>query len=237
MDDSHRLFLQHFLQHPVQEALQLKELYLLCTGSESFGKEAFTAFLGKANEQLAKLDLSIRQANCHVTGELFFVLCNLSADSSAFETLDLVAKQDLSLIRQILSAICLADENRRRATSIDLMNISSISSSSRGNNRQFTDKKKIEALLERLVDEKWLTKHKDYFYVGVRSIVELGSWLEGEFIFPRCQICHDFVVVGKFCRPGGACKSASHAHCLERFLSVNNANAQCAGCMKGEENE
>ena len=224
MDDSHRLFLQHFLQHPVLEALKLKELYMLCTQSPSFGKESFTSFLKVVNDQLSLLDLCIRRGNCHVTGELFFVLCNLAPDVASCEFgLGESTKSDLLIIRQILRAICCTA--KKRCTSIELLNTCG---------RHLTDKRKIESLLERLVQDQWLHRRSDYFYLGIRSTVELGSWLEAEFIFPKCQVCKEFVSGGRFCRRDGTCESPSHVHCLEKLLG-DNEEARCVACTRMHE--
>jgi hypothetical protein len=230
MNDSHRLFLQHFLHHPVLEATKLKELYMLCTQSTSFAKDPFTSFLKIANDQLALLDLCIRRGNCHVTGELYFVLCNVAPDVASCEFgLGEISKADLLAIRQILRTICCT--SKKRCTSIELLN-SSFTAAAGG--RQLTDKKKIEALLERLVQDQWLHKRTDYYYLGVRSTLELSTWLEGEFIFSKCTICEEFVSWGKFCAKDDSCKTPSHVHCLEKLFK-NDSEARCHGCVQMRE--
>lgn len=149
LEDAHRLFIQFFVQSPVVHHNQASKLYKLCTDLQDFNKEGFFSFLSIVNDQLARFDLSIRQLHCHVSGERYFILANLADDQVALEWGSDLKRDEIFAFKEMVSQI--AASRKCRLSTIDLLN-------SRSVNRHISEKSKLDKLIEKLLQQSWLTK-------------------------------------------------------------------------------
>eukprot|EP00112_Aurelia_sp_Birch-Aquarium-sp1_P010853 Seg230.14 transcript_id=Seg230.14/GoldUCD/mRNA.D3Y31 product="Non-structural maintenance of chromosomes element 1" protein_id=Seg230.14/GoldUCD/D3Y31 len=74
-----------------------------------------------------------------------------------------------------------------------------------------------ENLLERLVEEKWLTDIDGEFSLGPRTLIELSMYLKNIYKeeIPDCKMCMHIVVKGQSC---GNCGIRIHLYCASRFF-------------------
>ena len=85
-------------------------------------------------------------------------------------------------------------------------------------------KSELEEVLERFVEDQWLTKSMGRYYLSVRSIVELDQYLEEHFPdLQKCNICKQLVVRGQSCPE---CGIKIHVHCA-RCMMDGQAEKVC----------
>ena len=149
LEDSHRLFIQFFIQNPVVHHNQASKLFKTCTDQQEFNKESYFSFLSTINDQLSLFDLSIRQLHCHVSGERYFILANLADDQVALQWGSDLKREEIFALKEMITLI--ATTKKCRISTIDLLN-------SRLVCKYVTEKNKIEKLIDKLLQQSWFTK-------------------------------------------------------------------------------
>lgn len=77
------------------------------------------------------------------------------------------------------------------------------------------------------------TQRGSHYGLGVRSILELGAYMEEAFEEDDtvdCSICQEMVSFGEAC-PTPNCKAKLHRHCLHAFAQ-NRPVVQCPTCRQ-----
>jgi len=91
---------------------------------------------------------------------------------------------------------------------------------------------KAESAIETMASQFWLSIDNGIVSLGVRTILELRSYLEATFEgqLTECVLCHELVVKGTKCGQR-ACQTFMHNYCKDRWFSRKKAGEpRCPTC-------
>ncbi|KAJ3214613.1 hypothetical protein HK099_006781 [Clydaea vesicula] len=181
-----KLFLQGIISSKVLNEDAIKKLHQKCCQKLNLQTQDFNEFLGNINKSLLEFSLEIKNMRTPDTGKLFFALTNTLSD----ELGSIVASKNF------------------KVPSTELLRYT------RG--KSHISKTDAELMLERMCKEYWLDDMRGIITLGIRSLLELQTYIKEEFgELPECTICHDIATVKvEYCQRSN-CATTIHINCRE----------------------
>ncbi|XP_012284024.1 non-structural maintenance of chromosomes element 1 homolog [Orussus abietinus] len=177
-------------------------------------------YITEINKELQRLSLVIKSANCEHTGEKYWILTNAVQDDMTRYQMELPANQ-LELIKKVLHKIVTSPDSC--ASSIDCLNFCP-------SLKQSMSKHDGDAFLKDMIAQRWLFSKEGSYYIGVRSIVELITYLKtlNDGPLNTCCLCRQIIFYGKRCNN---CETIMHQFCLADYEKVQGS-LKCPNCSQ-----
>ncbi|CAB4423032.1 unnamed protein product [Rhizophagus irregularis] len=193
--DAHRLFLQASLSERFFTEATAIEIYRKAYEATAVqDQETFTEFMTTLNAKLNSIDLEFRKSHNEEDGSAVWALVNTNGDEIAKMATE-YTPIEISFFRRLIELIVTADDESFSVSSItalkEVVKLKTSISKSNG-----------EILLQRFVDDKWLSRSRGGRYsLSLRSILELQYYLKKEFedYLSECILCYDIVTKGQRC--------------------------------------
>lgn len=222
--DAHRLFLQASLSERFFTEATAIEIYRKAYEATAVqDQETFTEFMTTLNTKLNSIDLEFRKSHNEEDGSAVWALVNTNGDEIAKMATE-YTPIEISFFRRLIELIVTADDESFSVSSItalkEVVKLKTSISKSNG-----------EILLQRFVDDKWLSRSRGGRYsLSLRSILELQYYLKKEFedYLSECILCYDIVTKGQRCEMA-QCKARFHHHCARRYFDSKNIK-KCPNC-------
>lgn len=200
-----------------------KELYLqICQSYDvPVRPEDFTMCISAINKKLKPLCMELRHGKAEDDGTSYFALINtFEGDHSQVATE--FNPNEIAFFKKVLDLIVTSNDGF--VSAMTLVNLGT-------EMEQKMTASVSEALLTKLVEEKWLTEIDGEFMLGPRSIIELSMYLKNIYQeeIPDCKFCSNIVVKGQTC---ANCGIRVHLYCANRCLKGRSADSRkCPGCQ------
>ncbi|KAJ3388550.1 hypothetical protein HDU92_001442 [Lobulomyces angularis] len=215
-----KLFLQGIISSKVLNEDAIKKLHQKCCQKLNLQTQDFNEFLGNINKSLLEFSLEIKNMRTPDTGKLFFALTNTLSDEVAQFATD-YSHNEFDFFKFTLGSI-VASKNFK-VPSTELLRYT------RG--KSHISKTDAELMLERMCKEYWLDDMRGIITLGIRSLLELQTYIKEEFgELPECTICHDIATVKvEYCQRSN-CATTIHINCRE--VLFRTASKNCPSCSK-----
>uniref|UniRef100_A0A670KIM6 Non-structural maintenance of chromosomes element 1 homolog n=1 Tax=Podarcis muralis TaxID=64176 RepID=A0A670KIM6_PODMU len=202
LNDAHRQFLQAFLtlgfvERP--EAAKLHQLYCQLH-KVHYVPDKLDDFINTLNGQLQPLSLEIRKGVSEENGRTYYALVNLAETEITLMASD-YSENELELFKKTMDLIVLSSNGF--ASSTEILNLAD----------QLKPKKmkKVEAelVLQRLVQDKWLSEKEGEYTLHLRCVLELEQYILRHYqdSARKCHVCHSLSIqVRRPTSAGGVCE-------------------------------
>lgn len=223
MTDAHRHFLQALMSLGVVEGPQALALHRQCCELHKvhYAADKLDDFISVANLQLQPLFLEVRRGMAEESGRTCYALVNL-AESEVTRMASDYSEMELELFKKTMDLIVLSENGF--ASSTEILNLADQLKPKK------MKKREAEQVLQRLVEDKWLSEKEGEFTLHPRGILELEQYILSHYpdTARKCHICHALVVQSQVCAD---CGVAVHAPCLARYFR-GKAEPRCPRCKQ-----
>lgn len=91
--------------------------------------------------------------------------------------------------------------------------------------------REAETTIKLLVNDGWLHENEGKISTGIRTIIELKSYLKSNFELEgdECFVCNQIVTKGEKC-VNVECKARLHFSCSNRRFQISNITPRCPVC-------
>ncbi|KAJ3311129.1 Non-structural maintenance of chromosomes element 1 [Blyttiomyces sp. JEL0837] len=209
----HRLFLNSWLSIRFTNEAQALSVYRKCS---RYSPNQFDGFVRELNETLHHLDFEMVKTTAPDTGDIYWAMVNVNGDDIAQVATEL-ANNEIQLFKHIIGLIVNADD--------ELFEVSSMAAlRDVGKLRPAMTKKEAETTILKLVKEGWLVDSAGYLSLGLRSLMELKSYLTEEFeaSMHTCSLCQQLVTTHYERCSVGTCTGRLHQICATRYFAATN---------------
>ncbi|KAJ8678474.1 hypothetical protein QAD02_014261 [Eretmocerus hayati] len=215
-DNRHRTFLQAIMHGGAvldQDATNMCQKIFQQTSDVS-------TVTGLINDKLAPLAMCMKSGICEMTGNKYWSVVGTVHEENLIIENEYTPAQK-AFLRVIFSEIIGSQEKCIQNT--DCLNLVHTF----GHKMNMAE---AESFLRRVVKQKWLHCKDGYYYMGVRSIIELMPYFRATYQdhFLNCDLCKEVVFNGQKC---DHCPFAAHNYCLARYVSLNKTD-KCLNCKK-----
>ncbi|KAI8910223.1 Nse1 non-SMC component of SMC5-6 complex-domain-containing protein [Gorgonomyces haynaldii] len=219
--DVHRMFLQALLWKMYLPTQESQKIYNDLRSQQELEPEVLSMeVLSLLNAKLAPLDMSIKKAVEPATGNEFHVLTNLNGDEIAKLGTNLSAVE-IQYFKKIMEMIL--ESKHYELSSTDAINAAS--EVQKGLN------KTAENIIDRLVQEGWLSVQRGRLSIGVRTRTELELHLTQNYAVVDCSVCNDIVLSRCESCPDTECTGIMHLWCKEKYFE-QDGEVKCPVCQR-----
>ncbi|KAI8810782.1 hypothetical protein BJ742DRAFT_800110 [Cladochytrium replicatum] len=214
-----RLFLQSLISNPVRKEVEVNALCLGLLERNNLPTE-IEQFFGRVNEQLEQVDMKLVRTIDPNTGEYYVVLVNLNGDEVA-QLATQFSPAEISFFKLLVEEIV---GNDFQISSISALQLCSSTKPS-------LSKKDAEAVLDRLVADRWIHESEGYYSLCVRTVAELQQYLREQYpdVMEDCSVCHNLVVSRQYSKCG-SCSVKIHELCHAKL--IHRRVKRCPSCKK-----
>jgi len=218
---------QIFVSKKVLEEGELKTIFQKVLQDFKRPNEEWNPFVSVMNTNLAFVFLEVKRVVSEEDSKTYWGLVNTKGDNG-----DKIAtsfnSSEIALFKKIVEAIVVPetedDEPPGSISQIDAVNLA------KGNGISL---QAAEKAIKRMVKEQWLSLSEDRnskLSLGIRTFLELKSWLENSFqnSLRECVVCSEPVLKGDAC-PNTRCKTRMHKHCSRRWFQPGK-ETKCPSC-------
>ncbi|KAJ3176859.1 hypothetical protein HDU87_004791 [Geranomyces variabilis] len=183
-----RMFLQAYLNARFLPESQVKILYRnLCQHLDIDAEPDLVAFVSDMNKTLDVYDMELRCAHAPDTGAAYYALVNTNGDEVA-QVATGCSAVEIMYFKNLLELIMNNDDDVYEVSSMDALAMTS-------RIKPAFSKRDAEALIERLVNAKWLVDRNGFISMSLRTVLELQTYLKEEYPdrIHECTFCMEIV--------------------------------------------
>ncbi|XP_074138890.1 non-structural maintenance of chromosomes element 1 homolog isoform X2 [Sminthopsis crassicaudata] len=220
MTDSHRRFLQVLMSNGIIDAAEARRLHrFFCEQHKVYyAHDKLDDFIGIINTFLRPLFMEIRKGRSEDNGKIFYALVNLAITEATKVASD-YAENELELFKKTMDLIVESENGYASSTSI--LNLSDKLQSKK------MRKKEVEHVLQKFVQDKWLSERHGEYTLHTRCIMELDQYIcETYQDVKKCNICHSLAIQGQFCE---TCGIKMHLPCTAKYFK-SQPEPRCPHC-------
>ncbi|KAM6155342.1 non-structural maintenance of chromosomes element 1 homolog [Rhynchocyon petersi] len=221
MTDVHRRFLQLLLTHGVLEEQEMKRLQTHCykVHDRNAPVEKLEDFINHINSVLESLYIEIKRGVTEDDGRPVYALVNLATTPVSKMASDF-AENELDLFRKALELII--DSESGFASSTNILNLVDQLQGKK------MKKKDAEQVLQKFVQNKWLSEKEGEFTLHVRAILEMEQYIRETYpdSVKMCNICHGLLIQGQSCE---TCGIRMHLYCVAKYFQ-SSSEPHCPHC-------
>ncbi|XP_077381177.1 non-structural maintenance of chromosomes element 1 homolog isoform X1 [Festucalex cinctus] len=222
MDDSHRRFLQALMRSGIVDESSAKQLHRHCctTHNTSYSPNRLDDFIDIINSNLEPMFMQIRKGVCEDSGLQHYALVNMIETDVTRMTSD-YADHELEIFRKIMDLV--VDSDTGWVYSTEILN-SAIALTKK------TKKIDTEQLLNRLVQDNWLSEKEGEYSLSTRCIIEMEQYIRTMYQdqIKMCPICRNIALQGQICE-SPTCGIKIHNPCVARFFR-GATEPRCPAC-------
>ncbi|KAM9093992.1 non-structural maintenance of chromosomes element 1 homolog isoform X2 [Sarcophilus harrisii] len=220
MTDSHRRFLQVLMSNGIIDAAEARRLHrFFCEQHKVYyAHDKLDDFIGIINTYLRPLFMEIRKGRSEDNGKIFYALVNLAITEATKVASD-YAENELELFKKTMDLI--VESESGYASSTNILNLSDKLQSKK------MRKKEVEHVLQKFVQDKWLSERHGEYTLHTRCIMELDQYIcETYQDVKKCNICHSLAIQGQFCE---TCGIKMHLPCTAKYFK-SQPEPRCPHC-------
>ncbi|KAI9206342.1 Nse1 non-SMC component of SMC5-6 complex-domain-containing protein [Polychytrium aggregatum] len=218
-----RIFLQALISSPFINDSRIKHIHRIACERGGYSPDSWTNFLHHVAEQLLIVDMALKSVQNPLTGEVFWALTNINGDDIAEMATDLTFAE-VSFFKHMVEQIMVTEDETFEVSSMKcLADCTRL--------KHPIAKKEAQRLLDSWVEQGWLQLNNGRYSLGLRSLMELESYLKAEFrdYVAECFFCKKIATIQvEHCSTEG-CNLRGHAICCERYYT-RRAEKQCPEC-------
>ncbi|XP_033023562.1 non-structural maintenance of chromosomes element 1 homolog isoform X1 [Lacerta agilis] len=223
LNDAHRQFLQALLTLGFVERPEAAKLHQLCCQLHKvyYAPDKLDDFINTLKVQLQPLSLEIRKGVSEENGRTYYALVNLAETEVTLMASD-YSENELELFKKTMDLIVLSSNGF--ASSTEILNLAD----------QLKPKKmkKMEAeqVLQRLVQDKWLSEKEGEYTLHLRCVLELEQYILRHYqdSARKCHVCHSLSIQSQVCED---CGIAMHLPCLAKYFQAQR-EPRCPNCKQ-----
>ncbi|KAB2606346.1 hypothetical protein D8674_006063 [Pyrus ussuriensis x Pyrus communis] len=242
LNSKHQTVIQALLSRGPLKEDHFHSLFTALTGkTPGSDRQKFDDFLLKINKALSYVQFEVRGCRNQYDGQVYYgVVNNVSDEESKLGTKYSVAQ--IAFYKAIIEAIVQDAAAQGTISNIDALNlrlenqvlVGSMSQSEGGlphvppalKNFSISQKEKT---LDELVRDQWLSLTPDnYIGLGIRSFLDLRSWLRNNEV-PPCEVCNEAGVKAVLCEKDG-CSVRIHQYCAKKMSLQKKGGRVCPSC-------
>ncbi len=266
-DNTHRAFLQAFIArstftYPTAKPV-LAKIFSAHEGREILAEDItqsdFNSYVSSLNAAISQFDFEIRSTLPQTSpATRIYAFVNTTSDPIT-QLATLHTPDEIAYVKRVLDGMFETNNTPQReimaikgmdATRLNRNAHGTRNSGVNGNsedsgitnpNTHGITMREAEKLLKSLVEEGWFEKHREYYSLSPRALMELRGWLLETYNEPEdgdggggveriklCQACKEIVTVGQRCSTR-ACLCRLHDHCTGNFFTATREE-RCPIC-------
>ncbi|XP_058790267.1 non-structural maintenance of chromosomes element 1 homolog [Phymastichus coffea] len=214
-DNRHRVFLQAIMQGGAVLDQTAKTMFI-----RIFRENLdMSSTISVINDKLSTIAMSMKTGMCEITGQTYWcVVGTLHEDSIKIPCEFSKAQQ--AFLKEVYSQIINADDGC--ISSIDCLRLI------HNLDTKFTATD-AESFLKNVTRNKWLHCQNGFYYMGIRSIIELMPYFRATYEnFHNCHLCKDVLFYGFKCEH---CNKTYHFYCISRKIAAQQED-KCPNCFE-----
>lgn len=223
MGESHKRFLQNMMSNGIISSSQAKALYRHCCEihGAQYSPERLDEFIGVINSQLQQMFMNIRKGMSEEDGVQYYALVN-TAETDITRLSSDYADNELELFKKTMELVI--DSENGMASSTDILN------SADSLQTKKMKKKEMEHVLNKFVQDKWLTEKQGEYTLSTRCIIEMEPYLRALYtdLIKLCYNCHNILFQNQACE-NAACGIRLHLPCVARYFN-RRKDPRCPSC-------
>ncbi|XP_023148415.1 non-structural maintenance of chromosomes element 1 homolog isoform X1 [Amphiprion ocellaris] len=223
MGDSHRRFLQTMMASGIIDESGAKALHQHCceTHSTQYAPDRLDDFIDTINSKLQPMFMQIRKGMSEDNGHQHYALVNMVENDVTRMSSD-YADNELELFKKTMDLIVGSEDGK--ASSTDILNSTDSMTTKK------LKKSEIEHLLNRLVQDKWLSEKRGEYTLSTRCIIEMEPYIRAMYQdqVKVCHICHAIAFQCQICE-NPTCGIKIHNPCVARYFK-GRTEPRCPAC-------
>ncbi|XP_066530653.1 non-structural maintenance of chromosomes element 1 homolog [Hoplias malabaricus] len=223
MGDSHKRFLQTLMSNGIISSVQAKALYQHCceTHGAHFSPDRLDDFIDIINAHLQPMFMQIRKGMSEDDGLQYYALVNMAETDITRMSSD-YADNELELFRKTMDLI--VDSENGTASSTDILNCADSLQTKK------LKKKETEHVLNKFVQDKWLTEKNGEYTLSTRCIIEMEQYMRTIYqdLIKVCYVCHNIAFQSQICE-NPTCGIRMHLPCVARYFKGRD-DPHCPSC-------
>ncbi|XP_041943351.1 non-structural maintenance of chromosomes element 1 homolog [Alosa sapidissima] len=223
MGDSHRRFLQTMMSNGIIDGSQAKALHKHCceVAGANYSQDRLDEFVDVINMHLQPMFMHVRKGMSEEDGLQYYALVNLAETDVTRMSSD-YADNELELFRKIMDLV--AESENGTASSTDILNCGDALLSKK------LKKKETEQVLNKFVQNKWLTEKHGEYSLSTRCIMEMEQYMRTLYqdLIKDCHVCHNIAFQCQMCE-NPDCGIRMHLPCVARYFK-GRSDPHCPAC-------
>ncbi|XP_072124600.1 non-structural maintenance of chromosomes element 1 homolog isoform X1 [Mobula birostris] len=223
LNDGHRRFLQTMMSQGILEGSMTRKLHRHCCELHKvhYRHDQLDEFIKTINTHLQPLFMEIRKGKSEDDGQQYYALINLAETEITRMAFD-YTETELELFKKTMDLVLESESGI--VSSTDILNLADQLQPKK------MKKKEVEQVLQRFVQDKWLSENDGEYILSTRCIMELEQYIRKMYqdLVKECNICHNISIQGQTCE---MCGAKIHLPCAAKYFQGRD-DPCCPNCRQ-----